>query len=1026
MFVTTDNPISATEIRSGPSPKTQAIAVAAVSLLLLALILWGYNRDIHNLKEEFQTIAHVNAAAVAETITQRMEHLHRGLQTIANLHTVRSSYQQATGIDPQTTQTLEEIYSFLHTFIELSEIYITPRNFDPNLYASGISNAAAPIITFDQEQHNHRQFRVGDGAMPEEIEYYEHLEIRQHLNWFNANYTTTDRLLGQQYPAQISREVITGDNSRYFPGATDNRYRLGLVYSVPFYNLDGELAGTISGIFLNDALRDLLPSSSYAIRNTLRDFTILGGKDELRLSPSYPWVFKGQADPGLIYSENITLPLANDMGTWNLWVGLADADFWQQKEILAAKMFSLLTGLTTILLGLGLASIVVIQARQRRLTEHQNVILEERVRDRTAALQESEALANVVLENAADGILVLNRQGQIETFNKGAEKLFGYSTADVKNTPIHKLIPDFPIHFIDGKTSGATHLHNELTGLRMDASEFALELHISELRLTTHTVYTGFCRDISDRKAAEYALYRAKEQAELATQAKSDFLANMSHELRTPLNAIIGYTELLQDEALQNQHSQYQQDITRILSAGQQLLHQVNGILDLSKIEAGKMELFLERFMVNELIREVLDTASPLIKQNKNQVEVQLCPNDCAMEADRTKLRQILLNLLSNAAKFTKQGIIKISAVTQLEYGLNWLSLAIADSGIGMNKEQQSRIFQIFTQGDSSTTKEYGGTGLGLTISKHFCEMMGGGISVESRSGSGSTFTVRLPLLIIGPKVDPVLIRFPEDPSLQHSRRVKISRVLIISNSRLSQDLLDRFLSREGFFTDVSRDVPQALTLAIQNTPDIIVVDENTLSYDSWREINQLKNTPHLATVPIVLLTKSDSVELTRALGADDFLNKPIQRSDVINIVKRHLRDIEHGSASRQHILVIDDQLHNRTLLEKILEKEGLAVVSAENGKVGLECMANCEPALIFLDIMMPVMDGFEFAEKLRENPAWRKIPIISVTAFDLTAEQRLRLCRSVDTIISKEDLEPALLMEKMRNALVTHLRQQR
>jgi PAS domain S-box-containing protein len=250
--------------------------------------------------------------------------------------------------------------------------------------------------------------------------------------------------------------------------------------------------------------------------------------------------------------------------------------------------------------------------------------------------------------------------------------------------------------------------------------------------------------EIADRKRAEVALQEALHKAEAASRAKSTFLANMSHELRTPLNAIIGYSEMLEEEALEEGLQELIPDIQKISNAGKHLLTLINDILDLSKIEAGRMELYLENFDLANLIEEVIGTLHPLVEKNGNQLQVSCSPNLGVMYADLTKVRQILFNLLSNALKFTEGGIVLLSATRELAGGSDWVYLRVSDTGIGMSPEQQQRLFEPFIQGDTSTTRKYGGTGLGLTISRLFCQMMGGDITLESQLGVGSTFTVHL------------------------------------------------------------------------------------------------------------------------------------------------------------------------------------------------------------------------------------------------------------------------------------------
>ena len=433
------------------------------------------------------------------------------------------------------------------------------------------------------------------------------------------------------------------------------------------------------------------------------------------------------------------------------------------------------------------------------------------------------------------------------------------------------------------------------------------------------------------------------------------------------------------------------------------------------------MELYLERFQAMDLVNLAVDAIKPALQKNHNEISIKVV-NNLEVEADRTKLYQIILNLLNNANKFTHDGRIFISIDKTDKYGIDWLELTVKDTGIGMNEEQLVNIFKPFTQADSSTTRRYGGTGLGLSISRHFCEMMGGTIQASSEPDKGTSFIVNLPMEVIGPKADPIKIRF--DNSKASSRRIKISRVLIVGDNTQSIDLIERFLTREGFFADGATSVTEALSLARHNQPDVIVIDENSLSFDGWNSMVALKKNHFLQSIPIIMLTKSDSRQLALAIGATDFISKPIQRSSLLEMVTRYTRD-DLNTQNENYLLVIDDDESNRSMLQRILESEGFTVSVAENGKAGIEQVNKCKPALIFLDIRMPIMNGFEFVEALRKNADWRNIPVITVTGHDLSEEERSRLYGQVQTIICKEDLQPAGLLQKMREVVIKVLRQE-
>src|SRR5439155_989403 len=381
-------------------------------------------------------------------------------------------------------------------------------------------------------------------------------------------------------------------------------------------------------------------------------------------------------------------------------------------------------------------------------------------------------------------------------------------------------------------------------------------------------------------------------ELEAADRHKSEFLANMSHELRTPLNAIIGYSEMLQEDAADLGAEQFTDDLKKINAAGKHLLELINAVLDLSKIEAGKMELYLESFDVAGLVRDIAAVIQPLAAKNTNHLAV-LCPDGVGtMRADLTKVRQALFNLLSNACKFTDRGTISLAVARAVMDGQDWIEFSVNDTGIGMTPEQLARLFEVFSQADAATTRKYGGTGLGLALSRRLCRMMGGDVTAASEAGRGSTFTILLPALVA---------EIVEEPA-----------------------------------------VPAAPT---------------------------------------------DRV----AAGAGP---RPVDRDRLVTMLKQHRRD--------RPVLVVDDDAGLRQLLRRMLEPEGYAVVEAENGRVALERLRDVSPSVVLLDLMMPEMDGFEFVAELRRHEAWRAIPVVVITARDLSLDDHERLNGYVQKILQK------------------------
>jgi signal transduction histidine kinase/DNA-binding response OmpR family regulator/HAMP domain-containing protein len=572
---------------------------------------------------------------------------------------------------------------------------------------------------------------------------------------------------------------------------------------------------------------------------------------------------------------------------------------------------------------------------------------------------------------------------------------------------------DVPL-LIDGRPVGVLVIESEHTEA-FDQQDFAALTTVANqlsIALTRARLYRSLQQELVERRAAEVALQQAKEAAEAANQAKSSFLANMSHELRTPLNAIIGYSEMMIEEASDSDEQTLVPDLQKVQSSGRHLLGLINDILDISKIEAGKMDLFFERFVVEDMLRDVISTISPLAEKNHNRFIVD-APDEIGMlNADLTKVRQVLLNLLSNACKFTEDGTITLRVQTvdghepqPTVYHPLSIVFEVADSGIGMTSEQIANLFQPFTQADASTTRKYGGTGLGLAISRSFCQMMGGDITVQSALGQGSRFTVTLPLEPSAPPAE--ALPAPADlpaPS---------ATILVIDDDPVVHDLLSRMLQPEGWLISSARSGDEGLRLARTSKPDLIVLDVLMPGTDGWMVLTALKAAPETATIPVVMLTMISNASLGYAMGAADYLAKPVNRSQMLNVVHKHL-----DRPRSKTILIVDDDPPTRAMMRRTLEREGFGVVEAANGLAGLEQVAEHNPALILLDIMMPEMDGFHFVAELRGHQEWARIPVVVVTAKDLSAEERAQLNMQTERVLRKGSYGREALINEIRQLL--------
>ncbi len=485
----------------------------------------------------------------------------------------------------------------------------------------------------------------------------------------------------------------------------------------------------------------------------------------------------------------------------------------------------------------------------------------------------------------------------------------------------------------------------------------------------------------------------------------------MSHELRTPLNAIIGYSEMLEEDALDAGQDDFIPDLQKIHSAGKHLLSLINDILDLSKIEAGKMELFVEPFEVRPTLDSVATTVRPLIEKNGNRLELQFDDGLGTMHSDLTRVRQVLLNLLSNASKFTENGTITLRAAREGERFV----FSVSDTGIGMTPEQQGKLFEAFSQADVSTAARYGGTGLGLAISKRFCQMLGGDISVHSEAGVGSIFTVTLPAV--------ALQRAAAEPTPIESsvREVEKSTgvsgtVLVVDDDPSARVLMARLLAREGFRVEEAADGPSALELARDLHPDLITLDVMMPGMDGWSVLSALKDAPETADIPVVMSTILDEKNMGFALGASAYLTKPIDRDRLAAVLRRY-----GGDRARRTVLVVEDDEGTRSLVRRTLEKQGWTVIEAENGRVGLERLEESRPALILLDLLMPEMDGFEFLEQLRELDSGESIPVVVITAKELTDNDRQRLNGGVERVVGKGNQSKDEFLSIVRDLVAAH-----
>lgn len=444
-----------------------------------------------------------------------------------------------------------------------------------------------------------------------------------------------------------------------------------------------------------------------------------------------------------------------------------------------------------------------------------------------------------------------------------------------------------------------------IVGQAFDQMARSIEYHVEEMRTREQELRKA--RDSLEERIKERTceLAIARDQALESSRVKSAFLANMSHELRTPLNAIIGYSDILVDEAEEMGYKELIPDLNKIRTSGAHLLNLISDILDLSRIEAGKIEFHIEAINIKSLISEVTSTVQPLVDKNANVLEIQCNDDIGTMRADVVKVSQALINLLGNAAKFTENGKIRLTVSKHCEHGFNWIYFSVKDTGIGISEEQLKKLFKEFSQADISTTRKFGGTGLGLTISRRFCRMMGGDITAVSELNQGSTFTIKLPsdvdiqnpdtIADVDNNFDPQEIRFHQgmEEGQQQERRSRVAQVLIVDDDLHIRNLLSAALNKLGFNTITAESGRIGLTMARQRIPDAIVLDVLMPDMDGWSVLKTLKNDPQTASIPVVMLTVNEEDGLGYALGAKFFLRKPLNLYLLEQAIKSCVRQSE-------------------------------------------------------------------------------------------------------------------------------------
>lgn len=657
--------------------------------------------------------------------------------------------------------------------------------------------------------------------------------------------------------------------------------------------------------------------------------------------------------------------------------------------------------------------------------------ISDRVSIQQALLQNEKRLSGII-ETAIDAIISIDEQQNIVLFNSAAEKIFAYRREELIGQKLDRLLPEKVrsnhqqlVQRFGSSTRDALHVPPQrlLQGMRKNGELFPLEANVSKLESDDGMLYTVILRDISERIANEKELQRYREDLEFqvqtrtqelvtardealrANRSKSDFLANMSHELRTPLNSIIGFTGLIKDGYVGDVNDEQVKQLSMVYDSAQHLLALINNILDLSKVEAGKMQAENEVFELEFLLAEIEDMMA-LQAQNKGllfSTEISGAPD--TIISDRVKLRQLLVNLVGNAIKFTDAGSVKLICYQDSEQ----LCIDVVDTGIGIPSDQLDVVFQSFRQIEQGDARQHQGTGLGLAICKQFVGLLSGEISVKSETGRGSTFTVRLPQNLISSQASQAFGGINVNHHVQNQG--ESNTILIIDDEPTALDLLSTYLKQQGYDTLLCQNSAEALNMAVEHQPFAITLDLVMPEPDGWTLLTQLKQIPETEHIPVIIVSILQEQQLGLSLGAVDYLVKPVEAlqlaSRVDKIRNRH-----------SDILLIEDNQSDAELIAKILGIEGYCFRWVQDVQSGWRAINEKLPDMILLDLMLPGVSGLQLVQQLRSHEVYRDLPIIVISAKQLSAEERQFLRDNFVMLLAKASFTAIELLNEVGRLL--------
>lgn len=627
-----------------------------------------------------------------------------------------------------------------------------------------------------------------------------------------------------------------------------------------------------------------------------------------------------------------------------------------------------------------------------------------------------------VFERAPVGLALVDNQQRVMQSNASFAAMIGHDGALASGRPLAQVSPDVGPHLhrriadaMFGRVRDDASADYELIDIDTAAGAKCLKVDVFPTVLVSadgveRSAFGIVVNDLTRQREWEIELSDAKEAAEAANRAKSAFIANMSHELRTPLTAVLGYCDLIEEDVRELGHETILADLQKINVNARHLLGLINDVLDLSKIEAQKMDVHPVEFEVATLLSDVESACASLVGKNHNQFKTTADDPHARLSTDDLKLRQILLNLIGNAAKFTKDGTVELKVTGMDLGGTPHTRFEVADTGIGMTQQQLDGLFERFSQADSTTTRKYGGTGLGLALTRALALMLGGNVTVESEPGRGTTFALTVPSRWIAPSVETEAATIDVPGSIAGAADPTGQTILVIDDEASARELLQRHLTKEGFAVSVATSGAQALELLKTMRPTAVLLDVMLPGMDGWHVLKAIRNNPETAHIPVIMQTVLSDERFAYAMGASGYLKKPIKRSALAQAIKDAC-----AAESAHNVLIVDDDAAANKRLTLLLERDGWTVASATDGEQALELMRSHTPALVLVDLVMPTMDGHAFIREVRNNPEWDAVALVVMTSSDIESNRVRMLEKDTDAILQKGSLPLAELAADLR-----------